>query len=270
METFKAERLSTPTKNDLLRAKKANQSVVCTRTVAAVNHELELLRAMLNFAKREGWLFRSPFELGANLISKIDENQRERVLSHDEERRLLGELGKPRRKHLLPFVITALDTGLRRGELFKLCWSDVDLSNKLITIQAMITKTLTKRVVGITPRVEDELRKLYERSMDKTNGLVFNLTTSIKTGLSSALKDAEIEGFHFHDSRHTAITRMVNEGLASGEVMKTSGHTQMKTFQRYVNPTEDTVRRNAERLGQYNKVRMSEIADKNKNEESIN
>lgn len=269
VENFKSERLSAPTKNDLLRAQKAKQPVVCTRTVAAVNRELELLRAMLNFAKREGWLFRSPFELGASLISKIDENQRERILSHEEEKRLLEELGKPRRKHLLPFVITALDTGIRRGELFKLCWSDVDFNNKIITIQAMTTKTMTKRVVGMTPRVESELRKLYERSVDKTNGLVFGLTNSIKTGLKSALKDAGIEGFHFHDSRHTAITRMVNEGLPSGEVMKTSGHTQMKTFQRYVNPTEDTVRRNAERLGQYNKVRMSEIAGKNKNEKPI-
>lgn len=259
IEEFKAIRLITPTKNDLLRAAKENAPVSCTRTIAAVNRELELLRAMFNFAKREGWLMRSPFEFCSNLISKADEAKRDRTLTHDEELRLLEALNKPRRRHLLPFVITALDTALRRGELFKLRWNDVDFKNFLIFIKATNTRTQTARIVGMTPRVESELRKLYEIAAEKEDGLVFGLTNTIKNGLKSALKEAGIEGFRFHDSRHTAITRMVNEGLPSAEVMKTSGHTQMTTFQRYVNPLAETVRRNAERLSEYNEARIREL-----------
>ena len=38
--------------------------------------------------------------------------------------------------YLLPAVLARhADTGLRRGELFKLTWSDVDLRSKMITVK---------------------------------------------------------------------------------------------------------------------------------------
>jgi integrase len=111
----------------------------------------------------------------------------------------------------------------------------------------------------MTRRVKEALLKIYELAPDKKTGLIFGITDNIKKAWKSACQEAEIENLRFHDLRHTSITRMVNEGLPSSEIMKTSGHTQMTTFQRYVNPTEETARRNAERLGQYNEVRMSEL-----------
>jgi integrase len=259
IEDFKILRLSTPTKNDVTRAKENNEPVVCTRTIAAVNRELELLRSIFNFAKRHGWIYRSPFELGAKLISKVDENRRERILTHEEECRLLDALDHPRRRHLKPLVITALDTAARRGELFKLRWSDVDFANGLIRIRATNTKTQTERLVGMTSRAERALNGLFELAPDQVDGLVFGITRDVKTGFRSALEEAGIHDFRFHDIRHTAISRMVNEGLPAAEVMKSSGHTQYATFQRYVNPTISIVRENARRLEQYNEVRLQEL-----------
>src|SRR5260370_37784356 len=109
-------------------------------SVAAVNRELELLRAVLRFAQREGWIVKSPFELGAPLISKVSETRRDRVLSFAEEARLLAAC-TDKRAHLRPLLITALDTGMRRGELFKLAWSDVDFNANLIRVRATNTKT---------------------------------------------------------------------------------------------------------------------------------
>jgi len=145
VETYKLKRLETKTKHEK------------QRSIASVNRELERLRAIFNFAIREGWLIRSPFEMGDPLISKADEVKRERVLSFEEEQRLLeaclieDKQGRQRRLHLLPFLIAALDTACRRGELFKLRWNDVDLENRIITIKAMNSKTARKRTVGITP-----------------------------------------------------------------------------------------------------------------------
>ncbi len=56
-----------------------------------------------------------------------------------------------------------------------------------------------------------------------------------KTAFNKACKIAGLEDLHFHDLRHTAITRML-ETLDRSEVMKISGHTQERTFMRYVNP----------------------------------
>jgi integrase len=272
IETYKANRLSQPVEKEIKienimldekgkkRVSYEKKIIKTQRAVSSVNRELELLRSLFRFAFREGWILRSPFDAGggATFISKADENKRDRVLSFDEEKRLLAALDKPRRKHLLPVVMTAIDTAMRRGELFKLQWKDVDLQNGLIFIQATNTKTQTERTVGMTPRVWNALRSLSDPALDGET-LVFGITDTIKTGWKSACRDAGITGLHFHDLRHTAITRMVNEGVPSAEIMKTSGHTQMTTFQRYVNPTAGTARRNADRLARYHAEQMKEL-----------
>jgi integrase len=50
----------------------------------------------------------------------------------------------------------ALDTGMRRGEMFKLKWSDIDFEAGIINIQAFNTKTMRQRQVAITLRLAQE------------------------------------------------------------------------------------------------------------------
>src|SRR5262249_1562932 len=153
-------------------------------------------------------LLRSPFELGSPLISKADEVRRERVLTYEEEARLLS-VCTARRSHLKPLLIAALDTAARRGELFKLTWTDVDFENRLLNLRATTTKTQRSRTVGMTERLYSELKALYEKSTQDKDSLVFGITDTVKTSFAAACRDASITGFRFHDCRHTAITRMV-------------------------------------------------------------
>lgn len=266
VEEFKHERLDTPTQHG------------GDRQIASVNRELELMRAILRFAVKNDYILKSPFEKG-DLISKADETRRERVLSYDEERRLLDACGErtvtykrkahkrngskiaakeitatdtgKRREHLRSLIIAALDTGARRGELRRLLWNDVDFESRELRLRAMTTKTLTARSIGMTQRLYDELQRLWLQSPQKLNQLVFGVG-SVKTSFSAALEAASIDDFRWHDFRHTAITRMVAAGLPSAEVMKRSGHTQAQTFMRYVNPTSESARRSAERLEAHN------------------
>src|SRR5262249_47631784 len=53
--------------------------------LATINRELQLLRPVLNFAKRKGWIIVNPFELGEQVISAAAERKRERVLTREEE-----------------------------------------------------------------------------------------------------------------------------------------------------------------------------------------
>jgi integrase len=245
VERYKLMRLDTPTKRG-------------ERAIATVNRELELMRAMMRFSKREGWLNRSPFEMGEPLISKADETRRERVLSHNEEERLLHAClihdanGRQRRLHLHALIICALDTALRRGEMLKLIWRDVDFANRLVRIKAVNSKTARGRTVAMTPRLYEVLKLLWRKAEYNLDYTVFRIKDNIKNSFTSACRDAGIEGFRFHDCRHTAITRMVAAGIAPMEIMKISGHTQMTTFARYVNPTEQTVRKAAEALAAFN------------------
>jgi len=80
---------------------------------------------------------------------------------------------------------------------------------------------------------------------------VFGIKNTVKNGFASILKEAKIENFTFHDCRHTATTRLTSSGMPASEAMKITGHTQMTTFQRYVNITDEAARNGAERLDQF-------------------
>lgn len=143
-EYFGSSRLRSITHGDVRQfraARLAQQTRTKTqRTIASVNRELSMLRRMLNVAQREGWILRNPFSAGDSLISLADENKRERILTRDEELKLLGACETPQRLHLKSILICALDTGMRQGEIFSLRWRDVDLEDRLLNIQAFSHK----------------------------------------------------------------------------------------------------------------------------------
>lgn len=235
IEAYRAARLQTKT------------TYGAERTITSVNRELALLRAVLNFARRSGWLTRNPFEMGETLISLTDENRRDRILTPEEEARLLAACDD-RRAHIRPLIIAAIDTGMRFGELLRLRWSDVDFSANLIRVRKTTTKTWEGRTIGITARLRDELQRMWERGTGDTGESVFGIKDNIKRAFTTARERAGIEDLHFHDLRHTATTRMIQAGMPPMEVMKITGHKQMTTFLRYLNTDHQTARRAAEAL----------------------
>lgn len=238
LETFKNYKLGVVTKQGT------------KRKIASVNRELEVLRAMLNFALQNEWIIKNPFTMANGLISKAAEVERDRILSFDEENRLLSVCVE-KRAHLKPILICALDTAMRRGEIFKMKWQDVDFVKNEIFIPQTNTKTEDSRTVGITLRLRNELEQLWEISPKDKSGLVFGITFTIKTAWKTACRLADVKDFRFHDCRHTATTRMIASGSPHTEVMKITGHTQLKTFLRYLNITSETANNVASRLNFY-------------------
>ena len=92
-----------------------------------------MLRRMLGIARQQRWMIYDIFTEGEALITTADEKSRDRVLSKDEEKRLLAECVGPR-LHLRPLVIAGIDTGMRRGELLLLRWEDVNFERGKIVI----------------------------------------------------------------------------------------------------------------------------------------
>jgi integrase len=224
-----------------------------SRSITTVNRELQQARAVLNFAIRQGWVLRNPFTVGGNsLISMADEVRRDRVLTADEEDRLLAVcIG--RREHLRAIVIAAMDTAARRGELLKLKWRAVDLDNRIIVLEHSTTKTAKQRLVPITRRLEAELRRLWVAATNQSLGAnVFTIggqsIAEFKRSFRTACQLASITGLTFHDLRHCATTKMVNAGLPAEHVMAATGHTQSSTFRRYINTDVERVQSIAEAL----------------------
>lgn len=104
IQRYKTERLNTPPDR-----RKSKQ-----RSEADVNRDLQLLRNVFNFAVRQGWLVQNPFALGEPLISVAAEVQRDRILSREEEERLLMACAGPR-AHLIA-VFRCVRPDSRSGE----------------------------------------------------------------------------------------------------------------------------------------------------------
>jgi integrase len=221
-----------------------------TRNIATVNRELSILRTMFTFAVENDYIIQNPFSRAKGIIVISAEKERDRVLSHEEEARLL-DVCIAERVHLRPILICALDTAMRGGEIFKIRWRDVNLYTGEIFIPQTNTKTERSRVVGITPRLREELERLQTIYSGNPDDLVFGISNTVKRSWKTACKLAGIEDFRLHDCRHTATTRMIASGSPHTEVMKITGHSQMKTFLRYLNVTSESVNRTANRLADY-------------------
>lgn len=257
IEKFKTDRLNVPTKTG------------GQRMLATIHRELALLRSMLRVALREGWIARSPFDGWKPLITTADERKRERILTREEEARLLAAC-EGTRAHLKPILLAALDTGMRRGELFKLEWRDVDFKTRTITVRAFNTKTMRERKIMTTTRLQIALEELYANAPSDLYGRVFGITDNVSRSFTAVRRVAGLEDFRFHDARHTAATRLVRGHLPLAEVGRILGHTTPATTYRYVNADQETAERAAAVLDAFNIAPIQIFASETEASETIN
>ena len=81
-----------------------------------MNRELLVLRRMFNIAVAESWILKNPFNCSEPLITPADERIRERILTVEEEARLLAVCDRPKRQYLKSLLITMLDSAARKNE----------------------------------------------------------------------------------------------------------------------------------------------------------
>ncbi len=100
---------------------------------ATIKHILIIIRRLYNLAIKWGMYH------GENPVSKITlpkvDNEVVRYLTPEEQDRLLRTLDNWPCRESACFVRFAMLTGLRRSELFRLKWEDIDFTKKLITIK---------------------------------------------------------------------------------------------------------------------------------------
>lgn len=210
---------------------------------AYCNRELGCLRHILKLAVEEGIIEASP------LVKLYKENNaRDRALSEEEYQRLLS-VAAP---HLRSLIICAYETGMRAGEIISLTWDKVDTKTGFLRLAAMDTKTNEKRAIPISPLLQealDEIRKAQrDGKITPIGGHVFTWQGSSlnrqgwKRSWATACRKAGLDGLHFHDLRHTFVTRKVREGWDYKRIMAITGHKTFAVFQRYNNPTEDDLK----------------------------
>lgn len=210
---------------------------------ATIAKEFGLLSKIFTIAKEKKYLTVSPFALGGMLVSPKSE-ERDATMTHAEEKRLLeacratDKYGYDR-AHLYPVLVFAIDTTCRRGEILKLEWRDIDFARQIISIRKETTKTGDGREIPMSARLMMILEK-HQLEKAKPNDFVFPVG-DFKKSYKKVLTMAGLENFTFHDLRHVAISRLLEKGFPHALAMKISGHKQMTTFLRYVNPTTESL-----------------------------
>jgi len=187
-----------------------------TLTDATVNRALSTLRHILYWAVDESLIQTNPMAR----VPLVRERRLKRpVMRIEEEDRLLEALPD----YLQRIATAALDTGMRRGEILKQRWEDVDLPRKLLAVTKSKTVEGELREVPLTHRL---LALLSAKPQD--SGIVFGYhggaISWIRKGWLGGLKRAGLRHFRFHDLRHTFNTRLMEAGVIQDVRMALMGH----------------------------------------------
>jgi integrase len=210
-----------------------------TMAPASVNLHLCLLRAILRHGLRSK-------KLPAAALPEIDglktNNQRVRYLTEDEENRLGAALPA----WLKPLAVVAIHTGMRRGELLKLLWDDVDFVQGVIWVR--VSKSGEGRRISMSATchrtlsaLRDDRRKRLSQKVVAQNAAGRHVFTAPAGGFVwnlarewyRAVNAAGISNLHFHDLRHTFASRLSMRHVDLDTIRVLLGHKSLAMTYRY-------------------------------------
>lgn len=235
-----------------IRGRKAPGKGTALITNATVNRYTEALRRVWRRAAR---VWRTAVagdepQWRLHLLPEADERVRE--LRADEERALFAAL----RRDVHPMVRFAITAGLRLGNVIRLTWRQVDLDAGVITIKMKSKKPGGRaHSIPISPGMRAFLAEqrgqhpiyvftyVCRRSRGKRKkDLRYPFSANgWRKDWRKALAAAGIEDFRFHDTRHTAASRIVRATGNLKVAQRLLGHASIASTTRYAQVTSDDV-----------------------------
>ena len=232
------------------------------RKEASVNRLMACLSHMLTKAVEWDMLDRNPFDRGRSLQFK-ENNKRLRYLTEEELKKLLAECPNPsepkvkremgvikgtQAPYLKDFIVIAVNTGMRKGEILSLKWSQI--RNGFIYVDK--TKTDEARQIPINHDLEECLNSILKRQQ-LTSQYVFSneqggFIKDIRTAFKSALRRAGITDFRPHDLRHTFASHYLMRGGSLKGLKDILGHKDIKMTMRYAHLSKEFVKEEIEIL----------------------
>ncbi|CDS51092.1 Shufflon-specific DNA recombinase [Polaromonas sp. CG9_12] len=171
-------------------------------------------------------------------------DERDRVLSKEEGKRLAVALAGCPNKQFSIFVLLAIETVMRKDELLQTaCWCDIDRNEEDGDVLKLVADKTGHRDVPLTPFA---LMLLAELPQGELHEKIFTLTDgAVYSSWKRVCEAADIDDLHIHDLRHTGATMYAE--LLNGDIFtlqKITGHKTLSSLRRYVNPkTRDIAKR---------------------------
>ena len=227
------------------------------KSAKTLNEYLAAVSSLLNWLERAERIPKNPLRGVEKIKNHGDPVYERRALTLEQVRRLLAVAG-PRRA----VYATALETGLRRGELEQLEWHDVHLdgSEPFLNVRQSTTKNGKAASIPIDTELADELRKLRPEALNPKHRVFGKLIPRMNRFRLDLLAAgiAPVDGagrrVDFHALRMTFQMLLTLNGTAPRVVMELLRHSDMRlTAKTYTDagmlPTGDAVRRLPSLLG---------------------
>jgi integrase len=236
---------------DIDRLKRRELKGLSPQTVA---HVLGLLRRIINFGMKRGLSPGPGFTIQLPRVS----NQKTEDLSPEQMSRLLKVIDS-HIKYRSPYMKgaymmkLALLTGLRRGEMFKLKWDDIDWHRKNIYLRD--AKSGRDEIIPLSNYAADLLRAVRDtQTIDSPfvfPGLSGGQLTDIKKQVNSIKAEAGLpKDFRpLHGLRHVFATTLVSNGVPLDIVSRLLTHKGRTVTHRYAHIRDDALRQAAELVG---------------------
>lgn len=218
---------------------------------STINRDMIVLSAVFRHAVEDwGWLKESPFKK----IKKLKEpKERVRYLTRghpgeadNEYQRLLAAANSK----LRAMIIVAVGTGMRLEEQFSLTWPQVNFFRREITLT--VTKSDRRRIV---PMSDEVIAQISAQPRHIREPYIFwhggdgKRYSNVRTAFETALRNAKIKDFTWHDLRHTFASWAVQDGMDIYKLSQIMGHSSVSVTMRYAHLRVDDLHKAMEGIG---------------------
>ena len=207
----------------------------------SVNNVLTLLKQVFKYAFQEEIIRSNP----CRKVEYIKEHEKDVKYFMEEEINSL--LRANRFDGIYPILVVALNTGMRIGEIFGLCWDCINFERNQILVKRTATryelqeqnKTSKIRYVPMNDSVKKILLTLMKEQKDLvliftgSNGKMLNPDHYSGRKFLKALQQAKVREFNFHSLRHTYASQFMMKGGNIYDLQKILGHSDLASTMIY-------------------------------------
>lgn len=172
--------------------------------------------------------------------------RRERRPTEDELASILAWLTKEKGELFAEIVRFAVTTAMRRGEIERLLWTDVDEKKRLVLVRDRKDPRQKQGNDQWVPLLGPAWDILQRQPRIDGEPRIFPIGAStISKYFTEACQKLSIPDLHFHDLRHDGTSRLFEEGYEIQQVALVTGHKDWRHLKRYTNLKPEDLHRAA-------------------------
>jgi integrase len=198
---------------------------------STINKNIAVLSYFFNWCVKKGYYNQlNPFAL-----QKLREHNYREVMLSSVQLEELFTVAQGISEMFCKTISMLLLTGMRRGELFSLEWSEVNFDTSFIVLSQYKTKSRKRRAIPISPALREillSIKKPLRLVMgDYTENILAKQWNKLLTQVSFPVINDGTK-LRIHDLRHVYSQSLLNQGVSLEDIQSLLGHQSVETTQK--------------------------------------